>query len=301
MREYVIGIDLGGTNVKLVAAQQDGHVLLADRFGTSDDPAAGWIAAIAGHIAAVEEKFGPARGVGVAAPGLAAADGRSIRWMMGRLEPVMGLDWTVALKRQQPVPVLNDAHAALLGERWLGAACGSNNVALLTLGTGVGGAVVCGGRLLKGHLGRAGHLGHLSLDPHGTKDIVNTPGSLEEAIGECTLAKRCGGRYASTRELVAAVRGDDGFAKKIWLDSVQALAAGMASIINAVDPEVFILGGGIAQAGDDLLRPLRAFLDEYEWRPAGTAVQIVLATLADQAGALGAAKNAWDHAAANHE
>jgi glucokinase len=242
-------------------------------------------------VATLEKELGPAGSIGVASPGLVARDGRSIAWMMGRLESVMGVDWTELLQRDKRVPVLNDAHAALLGEVWLGAARGARDTVMLTLGTGVGGAILCDGRLLKGHLGRAGHLGHLSMDPDGVKDIVNTPGSLEDAIGECTLARRTNGQYQSTKALVEAHRTGDAAAGRIWLRSVKTLAAGMASIANAVDPEVFILGGGIAGAGDALMTPLQKYLDEFEWRPTGQAVRVVLATLGDESGALGAAWN----------
>src|SRR5206468_2409626 len=141
------------------------------------------------------------------------------------LSEVQGVEWASPLKRGQPVPVINDANAALLGEVWVGAAKGCRNVILLTLGTGVGGAAMVDGHLLRGHLGRAGHLGHVSLDPGGALDIVNTPGSLEDAIGESTLAKRSGGRFKSTRELVEAFQKGSSEAAAIWLKSVRALAA----------------------------------------------------------------------------
>ena len=114
--------------------------------------------------------------IGVAAPGLPARDGRSIAFMPGRLPGLEGLDWATFLHASCDVPVLNDAQAALVGETWCGAAKGVRNALLLTLGTGVGGAAIVDGRVLHGHLGRAGHLGHVSLDPAGPLDIVNTPG-----------------------------------------------------------------------------------------------------------------------------
>jgi glucokinase len=210
--------------------------------------------------------------------------------MQGRMAALAGFDWSEFLGR--PVPVLNDAHAALMGEAWLGAAAGETNVCMLTLGTGVGGAIMCDGQLLRGRLGRAGHLGHVSLDPDGEHDIVNTPGSLEDAIGECTLAARGQGKFRSTRDLVAACEAGDAQAAAVWLTSLRALAAAMTSIINAVDPAVFILGGGIAQAGPALFNPLQTMLNEIEWRPTGTAVRIVAAQLGPRAGALGAAWHA---------
>jgi glucokinase len=234
----------------------------------------------------------PSEFIGVAAPGLAARDGRSIAWMEGRLAEVKGLDWTTFLNWPRPIPVMNDAHAAMLGEMWQGAAKGVQNAVLLTLGTGVGGAIVCDGKLLQGHLGRAGHLGHITLNPDGPPDLVGTPGSLEDAVGEATLSARSKGSYTTTQQLIEAVRAGDTQASAIWQRCIRDLAAGIVSIVNVVDPDVVIIGGGIAAAGDDLFVPLRKHLDRWEWRPNGAAVRVVPATLGDQAGAIGAAYKA---------
>jgi glucokinase len=185
--------------------------------------------------------------------------------------------------------VLNDAHAALLGEVWRGAARGLRDVVLLTLGTGVGGAIYADGRLLRGAIGRAGHLGHLCLDVDGPPGITRIPGSLEDAVGECRLKERSGGRFATTEELMAAHRAGDRVAGEVWLRSMRKLACGVASIINAVDPEVVLLGGGISTAGEELLAPLRGELADIEWRPGGRAVELRLAELGAWAGACGAA------------
>jgi glucokinase len=288
---YAIGIDLGATRVKAVVVTPSGDLLADARFDTGDAEAA-WRERIKRFVTGIESERGDAKWIGIAAPGLAARDGRTIAWMQGRLAEVHGFDWTAHLARRRIVPVLNDAHAALLGELWQGAAAGAQNAVLLTLGTGVGGAIVCDGRLLRGHLGRAGHLGHLSLDPNGPPDIVNTPGSLEDAIGDHAVHARTGGRFASTSALVAAYLAGDADASRVWLGSVKALAAAVASIINAVDPEIFLIGGGIAQAGPALFDPLNRFLDDYEWRPTGARVRIVPAALGDHAGSLGAARHA---------
>jgi glucokinase len=181
--------------------------------------------------------------------------------MQGRLQGLEGLNWTDFLQAPHSVPVLNDAHAALLGEAWKGAAVGYRDAVLLTLGTGVGGAILADGRLYKGHIGRAGHLGHICLNPDGPPDIVGTPGSLEQMIGNCTLPARSGGRFTLTRQLVDAHLAGDAQATEIWLRSIFNLAAGITSIINAIDPEVIILGGGIAQAGPALFDPLKHFME----------------------------------------
>lgn len=287
---YAIGCDIGVTHVKLVTVSPAGDVLSRRQVDTlADRP--DWPTRVRDVIAATEREHGRAGWVGLAAPGIAAPDGRCIAWMQGRLSEVQGLDWAAFLGR--PAPVINDAQAALLGEVWQGAAKGSRNVMLLTLGTGVGGALMVDGRLLRGHLGRAGHVGHVSLDPDGTPDIVNTPGSLEDAIGNCTVARRSGGRFRTTHDLYAAhQRGDDALATELWTGSIRALAAGVASLVNVADPEVVILGGGIARAGSALFDPLNVLLDQFEWRPHGRRVRVVPAALGEHAGALGAAWNA---------
>jgi glucokinase len=178
-----------------------------------------------------------------------------------------------------------------MGEVWRGAARGARNAILLTLGTGVGGAALVDGHLLRGHISRAGHFGHVSLDPAGRPDIAGTPGSLEDAIGECTVKARTKGRFDSTKDLVAASKRNDRFARRVWLDSVQSLAAAVASLINVLDPEVVVIGGGISKAGPALFRPLKQFLDRFEWRPGGARARVVPAKRGHLAGAFGAAWN----------
>lgn len=287
---YAIGCDIGVTNVKLACVTPAGTIL-ARRTADTNAANPDWPAGVRRQVAQLEDEFGRARSVGVAAPGIARPDGSAIFWMQGRLAEVQDLNWADYLGRREGVPVLNDAQAALLGEAWLGAAKGGKNVALLTLGTGVGGALLVHGRLLRGALGRAGHLGHMSLDADSPPDVTNCPGSLEHAIGNVTVAARTGGRFTTTHDLTAAHEAGDAGATAAWLRSVRALAAGVASVINVADPEVFVIGGGIARAGAALFDPLSRFLDEFEWRPHGRRVRIVPAALGEYAGAIGAARN----------
>jgi glucokinase len=240
------------------------------------------------------EQNGAPVGIGLSAPGLAAKDGRSIAFMPGRLSGLENLVWQDFLGTAFPIPVLNDAHSALLGEAWIGAAAGCANVVMLTLGTGVGGAAMVDGRLLLGHIGRAGHLGHATLDPSGPIDVTNMPGSVEMAIGNCTIEQRTHGRFKSTHDLIAAQHNGDAGATAIWLKSVRDLACAIASFINILDPEVVIIGGGISLAGPALFEPLEGYLRPVEWQPGGHQVRVVPAELGEFAGAIGAAKRAGE-------
>ena len=293
---YAIGLDLGGTNVKGLAVTTSGKVLAELNVPTNDAGDKKWVRNVERARAGLQNEIGKEPDfIGLAAPGLAARDRRSIAFMPERLAGLENLVWQEYFDVSHAVPVLNDAQAALLGEVWRGAARGSSNVILLTLGTGVGGAAMVDGKLLQGHLGRAGHFGHLSMDPKGPLDITGAPGSLEDAVGDATLQKRSHGRFDSTRALVTAARRGDTEATRIWQDSMRALAAAIASLINILDPEVVILGGGIARAGTSLFRPLKQFLNDFEWRPGGAQARIVPAKLGDRAGAFGAAWNAIHH------
>jgi glucokinase len=287
---YAIGCDIGVTNVKTVCVTAAGTVLAREQIDTNAD-APDWPAGVKSHLEGIEAARGRAVALGVAAPGIAARTGESIFWMQGRLDEVQDLNWAEFLGRDD-VPVLNDAQAALMGEVWQGAAKGAKHVALLTLGTGVGGALMVDRHLLRGAIGRAGHLGHISLDVDGPLDVTHCPGSLEHAIGNVSVSERTGGRFTTTHDLIAAHLAGDADASRVWLRSVRVLAAAVASIVNVADPEVVIVGGGIARAGDALFRPLDEFLDRYEWRPHGRRARVVPAGLGEHAGALGAAWNA---------
>lgn len=294
-QQYALGIDIGGTNTKLIAVDLEGQLLAEDTAHTRDnDPE--WPHRVRDLSDRIESLLpAPATYIGIAAPGLADPRGHCINWMPGRLPGIEGLVWRDFLERSHPVSVLNDAHAALLGEIWQGEARNCRNVVLLTLGTGVGGAIVSDGRLLKGNIGRAGALGHICLDVDGEPDICNTPGSLEDAIGECSVTKRSG-QFQSTGELLYAFQAGDAKAKEVWLRSVRHLSCAIVSIINAVDPELVLLGGGIAQTGDNLLQPLQKALDQFEWRPGGHSVEVRLAGMGRLAGAYGAAHYAMREA-----
>ena len=292
MSQALIGLDVGGTQIKAVAFSEDGRTLAEEGAPTGDDGSREWLnnARTVAH-ALLKRVPGSVR-VGLAAPGLPAKDRDRMAFMPGRLPGLEGLKWQDWLGLDSRVPVFNDAQAALLGEVWLGAARQATNVVLLTLGTGVGGAAMVDGRILRGHIGRAGHLGHTSLDPNGVPDITGAPGSLEDAIGECSLPVRGAGRFASTRELVTAFRAGSDQAAEVWLRSVRALAAALTGFINVLDPEIIVLGGGIADANEALFAPLRDHLDKFEWRPGGARVRLAKAALGRNAGAAGAAYGA---------
>ncbi len=293
---YAIGIDLGASRTKALAVDEAGVVLAERTIATDDGAHRRWADGVRSLIAGLERKQGEAsRWVGLCAPGLAARDGRSIAAMPSRLEANVGFDWWDFLGR--PAMVLNDGQAALLGEVWRGAAMGARDAVMVTLGTGVGGGILADGRLLRGAIGRAGHVGHMTVDASGQPSICRMPGGLDDRIGNATLARRGGGRFHETRDLVLAAQAGDAVAVALWRDTIRDLACAVASLINLLDPEVVVIGGGVAEAGPALFEPLAVALAVVEWRPNGHAVPIRPARLGANAGALGAARYAMTWAA----
>lgn len=284
---WILGLDLGGTRLKALCLTPEGTEIDRDIVLTGDQH---WKQSVKQCVDRLLETHGQPSSIGVSAPGLAAKDERSIAHMPGRLPGLEGLDWQEFLQFDKPIPVLNDGQAALLGEVWLGAAKSLSNVILLTLGTGVGGAILSDGKLLRGHLGRAGHVGHISIHADGPPDILNTPGSFEDAVGNHSLHARSGGLFQSTADLVYAAKSGDANAAALWQTTIRDLAAGIVSLINVLDPEAVVIGGGISEAGDDLFLPLATELDRIEWRPNGHHVRILRAALGEWAGAIGAAR-----------
>jgi len=283
-----IGIDLGGTRIKVVAIDANGNILRQLYKPTNDGDDKVWKYAV---IAAVKELQVILKtekiNIGISAPGLPNENNTAIAFMPGRMQGLENLSWTDFL--HQPTYVLNDAVAAMMGEAKFGAAKNKKNVVMLTLGTGVGGAILIDGKPYQGAFKKAGHIGHMVINDEGDADVTGMPGSLEECIGNCTVEKRSKGKFTSTHELLNAYKNGDAFSKDVWLKSVRQLAIGLASVTNILSPEVIVLGGGITEAGSDLFEPLKEYMNQYEWRAGGNKVEIVKATYGDMAGAIGAA------------
>lgn len=284
-----IGIDLGGTNIKAVLADDAGNILETVQLQTKEKQEADWKNNVAVVLKTLQQKAGTSTlPVGLSAPGLAGKDNSCIVLMPGRLAGLENFIWKDHL--QTPAWVLNDAHAALMAEAGFGAGKGYKNIIMLTLGTGVGGGVMINGVLHQGLLSRAGHLGHVMLNADSdARDVTNMPASLEDAIGDCTIQQRSFGKYNNTYDLLQAYKKSDTLATYIWLQSVKKLAVSLCAFINIISPDIIILGGGIAHAGKDLFEPLAVFMDIFEWRHSGVRTPVVQAVFDEYSGAVGAA------------
>lgn len=288
-----LGIDIGGTNIKTVVLDPQGHLLEEDMlatYGSLDNPDS-WKQTIMDLISSKTETFSGGDHdrlpCGISAPGLADDRNMQILHMPERLQGLERFNWSAQLQRE--VTVINDAHSACVAEYESFYKNKLKNMVLLTLGTGVGGGAIINGVLYQGSLQRAGHFGHITVDHNGKHTMTNMPGSLEHAIGDFSVTERTHGKFISTRDLVNSYRAGDRFATYWWLSSVQKLAVGLASLINAFSPELVVLGGGLTEANDALFDPLAEFMALYEWRPGNHQTPIIKAQYGRYAGAMGAA------------
>lgn len=279
-----IGIDLGGTRIKGVVINTTGAIIHQSYTQIEND---NWKECIALTLNELNDMVPGKHLIGISAPGIPNEDNTCISYMPGRLKGLEGLNWSASFSQQ--TWVANDAIAAISAEAKFGIAKGVKHAVMLTLGTGVGGAILIDGKIYQGAFQKAGHAGHISVDHTGEQDITGMPGSLEDAIGNCTIKKRSLGKYDYTHQLLEDVKQGDHFANWLWLDAVKKLSVGLASITNLLSPQMIILGGGITEAGALLFEPLAEFMSKYEWRAGGQQVNIVKASFGDLAGAIGAA------------
>jgi len=203
--------------------------------------------------------------------------------------------------------LINDANAAALGEHHSGAGKGVNSLIYLTVSTGIGGGIIINGRLYSGPCGSAGEIGHMTIDVNGPRCNCGNVGCLETLASGTAVAKEAiqrisQGEKSSLTEIVEgrienitaekvsiAAQGGDSLALEVITKAATCLGVGMVNLVNIFNPEMIIVGGGVAQMGDLLLEPARQVVRERAFQLPAQAVRIVPAQLGDNAGVLGAA------------
>ena len=256
MAAYSIGIDLGGTNLRAAAIDKDGEML--GKIGGSTPLADGPEPVVADMVRAVEtlrEQFGRDQLAGIAAgvPGnIDMAKGVIVGW--GNMPVFNGYAMRDELSKRLGTKVIleNDANAAALGEQWMGAGRGVDDLVLLTLGTGIGGGIIIGGRILHGQIGMAGELGHITISPNGNPCGCGNRGCVEKhasATAVSAMARLLGLGPALTAQQVhdLAAAGNDR-AREIFRVMGEALGIALASLINIFNFPLYLLGGGVLGA-----------------------------------------------------
>ncbi|MBP9001030.1 MAG: ROK family glucokinase [Lachnospiraceae bacterium] len=307
MKKYVFGVDVGGTTVKMGYFDIEGNLIEKWEIPTrTEDKGVNIIPDIAGSILVklaqkdIDKK--EVVGVGIGVPGPVKEDGTvlvavNLGWdkrnTNEQLEDLLGI----------PVKTANDANVAALGEMWRGGGQGYEDVVAVTLGTGVGGGVIIGGKVIAGSNGAGGEIGHIHLEDNESEECgCKGHGCLEQyasATGVVRLAKK---KLADSSK-PSVLRDDEVTAKAVW-DAVKAddelakevaniygeyLGKGLAAVAAVVNPQVFVIGGGVSKAGRVVIDYMEPYFDKYAF-PGTKNVKFVLAKLGNDAGIYGAAK-----------
>jgi glucokinase len=314
---FIIGVDLGGTKISAGAVSIDGSRVVAVR-SVATQPELGpegvvdrIYSVIEGVILDAINETGVHRqdiiGIGIGAPGPLDRE-------HGIVVVAPNLGWKDFPLRDRitsrfglPATLDNDANCATVGEWWLGAARGGRNVVGITIGTGIGGGLIINEQLYHGASDVAGEIGHTTIDVNGRHCKCGNYGCLEAYASGPAIATRA--REALMREDTAsllpalvdgqldkitaelvydAAKKGDGLANEIVRDTARYLGAGIASLLNVINPDVVVIAGGVTRAGDALFAPLRTEVRRRAFSPAVKAARIVPAELPGTAGVVGA-------------
>lgn len=321
MEHFAIGVDLGGTAIKVASVSASGNILLEHKRPT--EAAKGPDAVIENILSGIRVVLSETlkthsrellSGVGVGVPGVVSLDGGTISyppnlpgWTVVRLGDILRAE----LERREtlllPVFVENDANVAALGESAFGAGRQFNDFVMITLGTGVGGGIIMNNKIYRGVTGAAGELGHITIDYRSERVHAGIRGSLEGLIGQkrivdyakslmtatpsATLRDLCNGDFSilDAKLLSEAAQRGDSVAVETWRFVGEALGAGLGTIVSVLDIRKFVIGGGVSGAGDFILNPARETLYRYTLKSMHEGLEILQAKLGNRAGVMGAA------------
>jgi glucokinase len=319
MKGFCAGIDVGGTKISSALFTGDGEIVARAKVPIDKDgghKAAGQVAAIVGELETLAgEHGGRLRAAALCVPGVVFR-GSGLVWAPN----IPGWDHyplaeRVGAAREEKhrfhVLIESDRSAYVLGERWLGAAKGADDAVFLAVGTGIGAGIISGGRLIRGAGDIAGAVGWFALNPNfkddyaamGCFEAEASGGSVGRKAGRAlkagrpTMMRELAGRDADalTAEIVAeAARKRDFLAQNLIGETVTYLGMGIANIVSILNPEIVVLGGGLFQASDLLLEPVRREFRRWAQPLAARAVRIEVSALGEDAGLVGCGRLAWD-------
>jgi len=316
-KRWVVGVDLGGTNIVVGLIPFEGGEVLGLRTMPTESVRGAkfvvdrMIGLVEQSIAEVLSTHGGTRddiaGVGIGSPG-------PLDRKTGTVINTPNLGWRnfplrdlISNAIHLPATLDNDANCATYGEWWMGAGRGTRTLVGLTLGTGIGGGIVLDGQIYHGCSDVAGEIGHMTIDSNGRRCKCGNYGCLEqyasgpaiavraiegiEAGAESVLVEMVNGRLEdiTAATVYEATRQGDDYATEVMKDTAKFLGAGVASIINILNPEMVVIAGGVTRAGDTLFEPLRAEVRKRSFRSAQECCRIVSAELPGTAGVVGAA------------
>lgn len=307
MAKYVFGVDIGGTTVKIGIFTDAGKLLDKWEIPTRTDEGGKYILSdIAESVEDRRVEMGIEKkdvlGVGMGVPGPVRADGTVLR--------CVNLGWGIFNVEEElskltgyVVKAGNDANMAALGEMWQGGGKGHRNIVMVTLGTGVGGGIIINGKMISGVNGAGGEIGHICVNDSETEKCgCGNTGCLEQYTSATGIVRSANillnttdkpsklrtVQYISAKEIFDAAKDGDELAASLVENHGKVLGKALAQIACVVDPEIFVIGGGVSRAGDILIDTTKKYFLEYAFHACRTT-QFALATLGNDAGIYGGA------------
>lgn len=313
MDKWLIGVDLGGTSTKLALINLYGEIIHKWKIPTDISKNGMNITtniakSIDSKLEELDESKSRILGIGMGAPG-------PVRFQDGSIYEAINLGWQhyplkdlLEVETSLPAVIDNDANIAALGEMWKGAGQGAKDLVCITLGTGVGGGVITNGQVVHGKSGAAGEIGHMTVvTENGAPCNCGKTGCLEtvaSATGIVRLAKEAlikenrmsllqqkitDGQLLSSKLVFECANEGDVLSKEIVQQVSSYLGLAVSHIGNLLNPEKIVIGGGVAEAGDLLIEPLRTIFEKYTFKRVFKSTKILPATLGNDAGVIGAA------------
>ena len=312
LRSVAIGVDVGGTTTKGGLVEMSGRLVERAEHPTDRQAATKTTIEVAETMVRRAEELGYVPvAVGIGAAGFVDVRSGTVTFSPNLIYDDPEVADAVGARVQLPVMVDNDANAAACGERAVGAARGTNNVVLITLGTGLGSGFIVNGRVLRGHTGAAAELGHMVVEVGGVQCGCGLRGCIEQYASGTAIARMAreairdepessivhfaGSAEAITgRHVAQAARELDEVARSVLRRAGKALGIAMSNVVNLFDPEVIVLGGGVIATGEPLLGPARDQLAEMTALQRRRPMRLALTALGTDAGIIGAAALAID-------
>jgi len=310
----IIGLDLGATTLAAGLVDPGGGIRAGrtaptDRLGRGEGVVQNLLHVVGGLVEDARSHADPILGVGIGVPGVIEAGTGTIGEDAQNLPEFRGLALGRILQQRTGLPVVvdNDVNALTLGEWMFGQARGFRHVAMIAVGTSIGGGLILDGTLVRGAGGYAGEIGHITVEPDGPDCFCGSQGCLRVFASGAGLVQRARGLLRAGRSSIltalsgghpdgieaplvftAAAQGDP-VAVSVVARAAQALGAGVANLIHLCNPEIIVLGGGVLEAGEILLEPVIRWARFYAFEAAFDRTRIVRSSLTKESGVLGGA------------
>jgi glucokinase len=301
MSEYSIGLDLGGTNLRAAAVDREGklldHVAGSTGIGASREAIMG---EMVNAISTLRSRVngGTLAGIGVSVPGFILLKEGVIR-NSNNLSSLEDFPIRDELSKRLNAPVIleNDANAAALGEKWIGAGRTVNDLVMITLGTGIGGGIISKGQVIRGYLGMGGELGHITVVPNGNPCGCGNRGCVEKhasATAITAMAKLLGlGESLSAKEVYDLAVSGNVKAHEIFISMGEALGMALATLINTFNFPLYLVAGGVIGAWDLFAPPMIEEARKRSFTYRASDCRVEKAELGNEAGLYGSAYLAW--------